>query len=928
MTHLDFLVVAALTDEARAFESYLANKHDEDTLSIGSIARLDAAGEYTVGLLDLGGMGTNNAQTVTQDTLVYYKPRGVIMIGIAAGFPDGPAKVQLGDLMVPEGIVQYELAKIRPPQPAGLLDAFLSYFGVKSQSHVEHRGIAWRVSQDLWRLAKKLSTESETTWLSRVTADRPQSRSAEPQVHAAKDSVIGCGEKVIADQHSEVRQWLLSAYPRHILGLEMESFGVLTACDSQGIAFLVAKASVDNATATKDDRWRDYACEVSASFVALLIARYQRPVASIVRDYIAGRAEVVKHIEADVPSRDFAYNVSTASSFPQLRQKAFSKHEVPIAALLPNDVNPLVALYGGGGSGKTTISKRTFLAAAGDSNPVLLDIKRYANSVEEGDAESIEVIVQRSSIPQLTATQLERLSSQVPVLLIVDGINEATKNARAYIQKYILKLRNNHQCRTLLTTRMAAMGWLPTECLHATVEKVPLDTAKQYFDEVFGEGCFFGLSNRLQSIMRRPFFLDLAMKANRPFTESRLWSSIFEEFFREHRSLSDAELDALAMSTTRATEKSGVLDKDQLRKGVSVQTLQKLTEADVHIFATSGDFEHELWRNYLHSRSLSRDESLWNEEVFDAVTSMASSSESLVLALEQIVEPAHKPKYIKAVYDWNYVASLECIALSDDSQELERQLPDALRTALIAVVAEKLFDPIPRTATRIRGVLRQYKFAEDYLKCRSREEIVKLVDNVSAGSEAWYNDWKALFRKASGSLSKPEVESISSDDSLIGWTAANLARRTAVDKSLQVRLRELYEDNLASDGTPSVRWRIVHVLGRMPLAENIDLLGRALTSDTYHWVAYGAARSLMEVAANQPDSREQVFAIIRSFVDSPESGGHARHLILEELVEASQVDEATTDWIAAASPILNEIAQSEHDELRRQRLNDRLQALA
>jgi nucleoside phosphorylase len=156
---IDFLIVAALTDEAKEVKRLLKDVHHEADFIVGAVPRWGALGAYTVGLIDLGGMGTNNAQAVIQDVLSIHRPRAVLMTGIAAGFADGPSSVALGDLMVPYGVMPYELAKIGGAQaPVGwrgtLRNLSSKLCGWPSpEPTVEHRGIAWAVAESLWRTA-------------------------------------------------------------------------------------------------------------------------------------------------------------------------------------------------------------------------------------------------------------------------------------------------------------------------------------------------------------------------------------------------------------------------------------------------------------------------------------------------------------------------------------------------------------------------------------------------------------------------------------------------------------------------------------------------------------------------------------------------------------------------------------------------------
>src|ERR1051325_6432132 len=110
---VDFLIVAALKDEAAEIAKLLAEKDQEGPYIVGKVQRWKGRGEYRVAIVNLyDGMGALEAGPATQGAIADLHPRAVLMTGIAAGFEESRAAVSLGDLMVPCGIVPYELAKL------------------------------------------------------------------------------------------------------------------------------------------------------------------------------------------------------------------------------------------------------------------------------------------------------------------------------------------------------------------------------------------------------------------------------------------------------------------------------------------------------------------------------------------------------------------------------------------------------------------------------------------------------------------------------------------------------------------------------------------------------------------------------------------------------------------------------------------------
>jgi nucleoside phosphorylase len=205
----------------------------------------------------------------------------VILAGIAAGFPE--SGIALGDIVVPFSIVPYELAKIREVGKDNVtVSPSLFRASDMSMTGYEHRGSPLDVSHPLWVAAEAISRDPMRPWLNKVSAQRPLSSKGFPTVHVDRRFKLGSGDKLVASEFAEARQWLISTYGKDAIGLEMEAFGSIIACRSSDTPFLVIKASQDPATAAKDhlgekDVWRIYAAEGAAAFALTLIENYDLP---------------------------------------------------------------------------------------------------------------------------------------------------------------------------------------------------------------------------------------------------------------------------------------------------------------------------------------------------------------------------------------------------------------------------------------------------------------------------------------------------------------------------------------------------------------------------------------------------------------------------------------------------------------------------
>ena len=225
-------------------------------------------------------------------------------------------------------------------------------------------------------------------------------------------------------------------------------------------------------------------------------------------------------------------------------------------------------------------------------------------------------------------------------------------------------------------------------------------------------------------------------------------------------------------------------------------------------------FEHHLWRDYLVARALSLDPGCWTEEVFDVASTFATSVECLTMAVEQIKEVPEKVAFVNAVYDWNYVAALECIAKSGEGEEAERRVPEEIREAILAAFAEKRFDAVERTRSHPGGlgpipVRKAVPLPRD-AHCNGRA-------HAHLEMEGDLGVWRRLFCQPPGTpVTNEDIELIASPNSLVGWAAANFVRRGTLYPDDEERVRAIYRSQQGKVGKRSIRWRVIHTLGAPP----------------------------------------------------------------------------------------------------------------
>lgn len=242
----DFLVITALDEEREAVLAQLPSPKklkptaDDDHYYDEAHVPVEG-GSYHVVVFSVSGMGRVQAAISTTQALKRWKPACVLLVGIAGGIRR--QGVAVGDVLIAEQVVDYELQKLKEPAQAP-------------------RFVVHQADKKVLNAAHHL----ERSWL---PAARPGD--GEPKVHFGP---VASGDKVVALE--EFLAELLVHWPR-ALGVEMEAGGVAPACFQaverprfgmvRGVSDL-ADAEKGNATT---EAWRPYAREVAARYALALI---------------------------------------------------------------------------------------------------------------------------------------------------------------------------------------------------------------------------------------------------------------------------------------------------------------------------------------------------------------------------------------------------------------------------------------------------------------------------------------------------------------------------------------------------------------------------------------------------------------------------------------------------------------------------------
>jgi nucleoside phosphorylase/tetratricopeptide (TPR) repeat protein len=316
---IDFVIVTALEEERDAVLQRLPgslrlppSRADIRVYFAGELPATFPDGStctYSVVVMPLLSMGQTDAATATSDAIRRWRPRYVLLVGIVGGISE--RGVRLGDVLVSDQIVDYELQKLTPEGPE----------------------VRYRVHQADARLLGAARNYRSNRWLKLVNAKRPRKGSPQRLI-----GPIATGNKVVAVK--DVLRKYADEWPK-LIGVEMEAGGVASACfqAEERPGFFMVRAVSDLADEQKDSaavqEWRQYACEIAASYAISLIKNGPVP---------ASRSHTAVFAPNMAPP-DLQYYTGRIRELQELEEKLLSLRRSPII------------ICGVGGVGKSALVK-------------------------------------------------------------------------------------------------------------------------------------------------------------------------------------------------------------------------------------------------------------------------------------------------------------------------------------------------------------------------------------------------------------------------------------------------------------------------------------------------------------------------------------------------------------------------------------------
>ncbi|KAL6409850.1 Pfs, NACHT and Ankyrin domain protein [Ilyonectria robusta] len=281
--HIEMAAATAMLDTVH--EALPISRSDTNTYTLGNIAMHN----IVIACLPSGHYGTNNAATVASNMRRSFPSIRVrLMVGIGGGVP-GKVDIRLGDVVVSDGVVQYDLGKTvgdghfrrtgplnRPPQE--LLTATTKLRADHALKPSQIPSILSKVLERYPQMTKYCHCGPLQDRLFDGTYDHIQSMDScehcdtsrlvnrlargntDPKIHYG---VVASGNQVM--KHGKTRDQL--AQELDVVCFEMEAAGLM-----DSFSCLVIRGICDYSDSHKNKQWQEYAAATAAAYAKELLS--------------------------------------------------------------------------------------------------------------------------------------------------------------------------------------------------------------------------------------------------------------------------------------------------------------------------------------------------------------------------------------------------------------------------------------------------------------------------------------------------------------------------------------------------------------------------------------------------------------------------------------------------------------------------------
>ena len=878
------------------------------TYFYGQVVSSDGGGNHFVVCSKCRSRSNLPANSLTQDVVKHWKPDFTLVVGIAGGV-EGRENINLGDVVVHNHLEYYE---------------FIKEIGGQKKKRI----LELEVSSPLILDIVDIINYRNVRWWEEIKAPIPEQKIVNPKVLSGE---ILCGDKLLGCPDSVLLKELLDLHDKAV-AVEMESGGVARALYEAKVQhmthFLVIRGVSDYCNRLENqqmrDTWKEYAMQAAASLALAIIKNTPKKnrVQSMYEQY---RSSFKKKLQTAFPKPQVEFKLT-------FKSKSAPDERMPIESLREKTMDEKrVILRGPAGSSKTiTLGKLAgHLLEIDNIIPLFLNLrdwrKEYSEELSKLESTSqtfnlrLDILL-RVSIVDLNLIMLNDFPANSLKFILLDGLNEVygeniIRQIIDTLDEYIrLKAPNTYG---LMADRLALRDFLPRWRKYMLN---PLDSEEVRRE--IGEETYAHLSQADKNLLESPYFLDQALKSNSPRLGSK--AKAIQSFFIDQMGFNKVPLDCLAKSAFNMYNEyhSPSFNAEKFKQEIGIDTWKKLLYAGVVKKPVNGytQFDHQLKHDYLSSRYLAQNKEIWGMNSFDTVSFQSSSFEPLLMALEQLPDTLQGDEFVRSVYDWNWVAAITCVAKAVRNEN--RFCTQEMAITVLAIISEKLFDPMYWTRRRVRKILNMFpsEIADKFENTKNLKNLVTLVKDINyERKKRWFLKWKKLFSLLpEAPFGEKEIIIITERNSILGWTASNVIKRFNLNDADLRQLRTIY--NSHDENTPrdtTIRWRVVHALGAFDIKENVKLLFFALDNDSYHWTRYGAARSLVEIAAKTENDnlcRDVIVKLKQRIEILPPK-------VMEEVGRAVFYKEAQASWYDQVIPLLEKVRDSQKTGSNRERWN-------